>query len=916
MIAFYKNFSFKNYLITGLLVIAGSLFTQNTYAQITNVTLTPKNPQCAEYDNGSILVNVTGGTAPYTYLWSDGNTSGPTRSNLKQGSFSVIVTDNNGNGLPFPSQSISLVDPPKMQAIGAGNGIIDVDCFGKSTGSIEISILNAVGTITYKWTKNGVSTGGNLPKLTDLSAGTYSLLATDSRGCFTTPTFPISQPTEIKITETTHTNNIDFGLANGVIILNVTGAVSSANPNPTFTYLWNDGNRDKDRSGLLSGKYTVTVTDNKGCEKELKTDILPLFPFVVTGSFNNNKCFKTPNGSITITSKDGVPPYKYKWSDQTDFVTNPNRTFLSANTYILTAQDANGLGAVRTLPFTITEPSELLLDVTKTNKKCFLDNLGTITLNVLGGIAPYRYVLNGVTSAPLAGSTFTIPNLASGSYTVSIIDAENCATTPPQSVDILPLTKLEFTTVIPNKIQCGLANSGRIDAVVRGGYGDYVYEWSNASGIIPNETRSILLGVTKGIYKLKVTDKLGTGCFIEETREIIEEFSPLIVREIVLNHINNDCYKNQFGVINKNGKVTIEVLRGSGNYEYKFQLNNVDVNITTVATATPGRVDVPNLQSGSYKLFVKDLSNGCPADMFTFAITPIDSIGFGAIVKNESCVGGNNGSIELKPTGVILPSFRWVDAPLLTDSIRRDLRPGNYIAIIDDNRCSVRDTFTILPAIPLTQVDSAIIIKSNTCTGGLPNGSIKITVEGGEPPYTYKWDFADPATGIIVPDALDIALRKPNQPIDEDLRDGLASGNYVVTVTDKNLCETKLPALDPLKPKFKTYNVEAVSCDAANLNLTPDPLMSPNGDGQGNEFFKIEGIEKFPDNEVVIYNRWGMEVFTKKRYNNSSRFFTGVANSALTNTETVLIDGVYYYTIRTILDKKPRVNKGFIIIKR
>jgi hypothetical protein len=59
-----------------------------------------------------------------------------------------------------------------------------------------------------------------------------------------------------------------------------------------------------------------------------------------------------------------------------------------------------------------------------------------------------------------------------------------------------------------------------------------------------------------------------------------------------------------------------------------------------------------------------------------------------------------------------------------------------------------------------------------------------------------------------------------------------------------------------------------------------------------------------------------MEVFKIKGYNNLDRIFVGGANSALTNTQIALVDGVYYYTIRTILDKRPRLNKGFIIIKR
>jgi hypothetical protein len=59
-----------------------------------------------------------------------------------------------------------------------------------------------------------------------------------------------------------------------------------------------------------------------------------------------------------------------------------------------------------------------------------------------------------------------------------------------------------------------------------------------------------------------------------------------------------------------------------------------------------------------------------------------------------------------------------------------------------------------------------------------------------------------------------------------------------------------------------------------------------------------------------------MEVFTIRGYNNTDRVFSGVANSKLTNKNEVLIDGVYYYTIRSVVDQKQRINKGYLIIKR
>lgn len=106
-----------------------------------------------------------------------------------------------------------------------------------------------------------------------------------------------------------------------------------------------------------------------------------------------------------------------------------------------------------------------------------------------------------------------------------------------------------------------------------------------------------------------------------------------------------------------------------------------------------------------------------------------------------------------------------------------------------------------------------------------------------------------------------------------------------------------------------------------NTDIRPDPLVSPNEDGLGNDFFKIDNIISFPQNLVLIYNRWGNLVFRMEGYNESDRVFKGFANTGLlTNTRTALSDGVYYYLITTKRitsgQKIETLNKGYFILKR
>ncbi|HEY1010515.1 MAG TPA: gliding motility-associated C-terminal domain-containing protein, partial [Daejeonella sp.] len=109
--------------------------------------------------------------------------------------------------------------------------------------------------------------------------------------------------------------------------------------------------------------------------------------------------------------------------------------------------------------------------------------------------------------------------------------------------------------------------------------------------------------------------------------------------------------------------------------------------------------------------------------------------------------------------------------------------------------------------------------------------------------------------------------------------------------------------------------------EPVNNAIIPDPLMSPNNDGNGNEFFTIQNVELYPDNEVLIFNRWGNELFALKNYNNSDRSFKGFANKGmLVNSELPLTDGVYFYVIytyRTVGNERiKQVNKGYLILKR
>ncbi|TAE35077.1 MAG: hypothetical protein EAY66_10060 [Sphingobacteriales bacterium] len=939
----------KNYLIATSLFLSCFFFTQKTLAQgpIQNATVTStngllnvaysyRNNSCPNANRGNITINTINGAnfSGYSFQWLDISSERTNlRNNLTFGDYEVEITEI-ANSANKGNIKITITSPPNFRV--DNEPLNRPKCSG-GVGSTNITRVNggtpfATGDpYKYKWYKDVLPPStvviGTSLNYTGLP-GKYILKYEDANGCGSDYSTEIEDAPAFVYPAPESTNNVNFLDRNGKITIKVTGGTPAPAPNP-YTYEWTFNGApapeyDKfEHTGLRSGVYTVRLKDGNGCFSIAQTiNIEPLKQFEVPDPVpKNNTCKTTPNGSITFNITGGKAPYKVNFSDGFSvsglFNGNYTRPNLDKNTYSGTVTDAFGVslpfGAIR-----IDGPDAIDFPLVEhTNNTCFLGELGTITLKVSGGTPPYRYILKKGTApadAPvvLSETPFTINNLKSGSYTVSIIDNGGCPT-PAQSVDILPLTPLIFTQQQPILVRCNDDFSGGIKVTVEGGLKPYTYKWSNDVNNNTNEN----LNIPEGPYSLIVSDAL--GCILPTYNVTITREAPaVIIAESTLagTHIDNTCYNNADGTLQKNGKASILINGGLTPYTYAWLLDDQAIPSPIDKNPSATILSVDNLASGKYKLVVTDRL-GCASLPLTIDINPIKPINSNPIIKNEKCKGAKNGEITLNPTGGTPPyTYVWGNKiPLAQrgNSTVASLAPDTYtLRIFDFKTCLLDTAITILPATPVEISDEIKIVLPN-CDGSVPFSTITVPIEGGEPDYTYTWSTADPKTGAIIAN-LPTVPQNPLLPNDIAFKEGLAAGYYVLTVTDANGCETKLPVFDAAKA-LNAFEIKAVSCGAANNAITPDPLISPNGDGI-NDFFSINGIEKFPDNQVIIYNRYGTEVFTRRRYNNVDRIFTGIANSALTNTGTNLVDGVYFYTIRTVQDKKPRLNKGYIIIKR
>ena len=219
---------------------------------------------CNGASDGSIDVTVTGGTGNYTYLWSNGETT-EDLSNIAAGTYTVTATDENGC---FVDITVEITESDEMTISETHSDYsgFGVSCFGYEDGFIDVTVAGGTGNYTYSW-----SNGETTEDLSGIGVGTYTVTATDENGCFIDITVEITEPEGMVLTET-HSNYNGFGVScngasDGSIDVTVTGGAGN------YTYSWNNGETTEDISDLTAGTYTLTVTDDNGCQQDISVEI-------------------------------------------------------------------------------------------------------------------------------------------------------------------------------------------------------------------------------------------------------------------------------------------------------------------------------------------------------------------------------------------------------------------------------------------------------------------------------------------------------------------------------------------------------------------------------------------------------------------------------------------------------------------
>ncbi|MEO0627435.1 MAG: SprB repeat-containing protein, partial [Bacteroidota bacterium] len=601
-----------------------------------------EDPLCADDDAGSIDITVTGGTQPYTYDWSDlpGNDDPEDRDNLSAGTYTVLVTDANDCTV---SATFTIEEPDDIVLELMAT---DVLCAGDETGSIEVTVAGGTPPYTYDWSD---LPGNDDPSDRDnLSAGTYTVTVTDVNGCTATASATVSEPPALTI-DLDESDLICNGDDNGSIDVTVGGGT------PPYTYNWSDlpGNDNpEDRANLSVGTYTVEVTDANGCTISESTTINEPPALEIEVDETDVLCNGDATGAIDITVVGGTQPYTYDWSDIPGNDDPEDRSNLQAGTYTVEVSDANNCIALATI--TINEPTAIDIDGLVTDVDCNSHETGEIDITASGGTPPYTY-----NWSDLAGSDNEEDrdNLAAGTYTVVVTDANSCTATASYTVQEPPA--LELTASIVNAV-CNGDDNGSIDITASGGTPPYTYDWSDLPGVDNEEDRDNL---PAGSYTITVID--ANDC--EQSATLIITVPEAIVVSAQLTDVL--CAGEATGT------VTVFVDGGTGPYTYDWSDLPGDDN----------PADRDDLSAGTYTLIVTDQAGCTGSTTITISEPPLLTC---VVEILQQPTMGNNGSLTVIPDGGTLPyAFEWSTGDM-TQTID-GLALGTYSATVTDaNGCT------------------------------------------------------------------------------------------------------------------------------------------------------------------------------------------------------------------------------------
>lgn len=811
---------------------------------------------CFGANDGSINLNLAGGSAGLGYSWSNNATTSKIQ-NLQAGNYTLTLTYANGACAEIFDFTINEPLPIQLSAIpNAAN------CYGELGGSVDLSMQNGVLPLSFLWSNNSIS-----EDLTNVGAGSYLVTITDATACTAVISVQVTEPTALLSAGISATAACP-GEANGTASF-----LGASQGTPPYFLLWSSNASSSNLSNLPAGNYQLTLSDAQGCSLVEGVQVGEFVPPSVQPAISDATCFGSQNGQISVEIGSGSPGFGFVWSNNSTTSAIDN---LSPGNYSLTLTYADGI-CTQTFDYQITEPPMLgLSDALISPVKCFGQSDGAIDLSAFGGVAPYQFQWTGNQSSE------DLANLAAGNYALTLTDDNGC------------MLNAQFAVPQPDALALAAnigadtcqTSTGSIAITPAGGILPYQFVWSNAN------SDAKLSNVPAGIYAVTITDN--NDCTAQLSVQVpqygeipaLNTFTDILTcAQIAVNvgvTVNQNSVQynwlapngslpnqsahsvqtagiyqvtvtNAFGCqataqiqvledlaipLAEAGPATLEVLcnetsallnaggstQGSG---FSNRWTRVTNGVLSLDTAT---ILLPVFESGLYIHTVLNLQNGCVAqdsvwvnwDAPIVAALAVDTI---------RCFGDGDGRIEIQEvTGGNPPFYYALDnLPFTTQPVFLGLNPGNYLLRIrDDLGC------TWQRSVLLTEPDelSVNLIASDTSIS--LGQSIHLTAQ----PIPNGVDLAEiewaPEDLGFIPMSLQQHLRPETRT------------EFVIRITDQNGCVAE----DRLWVSVYNYNI-----------YVPNIILP--GSESNSWFTVFAGGAVLEVRSLRVFDRWGDHVFER-----------------------------------------------------
>ena len=723
---------------------------------------------CKKNDSsdGTATVQISGGTSPYIISWTDDSNGAivtPTSADKftitnKAGSYTVMVTDAKG----CIKSSQLRIDAPKVLSVSIA-ALSAIKCTGDD-GKIIAYGEGGVRPYTYKW-YNTIAPSTPIANAVDsvltCKHGIYFVKITDANEIHS----PLSNNIDLSesaialsVDSVSSTSATGYAKPNGSAQMKIQGGtrnyvLSWINPLGQvidIANILNDATNSNEYISTIqnqvAGKYTLNVTDARGCVKSKTITISQPYPLKITMNMDSIKC-KDDFGTLSASVIGGVKPYSYKWFhdngtgyEDVNCVDSILKCKYGVYKVVVVDKNLNS----DSISNELIDPELLTVSLQAEKIKCFGTSTGRIDATPKGGTKPYTYLWN------TGDKTTSLSDIKSGQYSVIVTDYHGCQA--KDTVIVAESDSIKVTTY-PTDVSCNGGGDGKVQFKVSGGTGtsyklryksDLDVNWKYLSNNF--ESDATVQNLVKDIYYFVVEDAI--GCSSREQAVPISQ--PSHIRIDSLSSVSAKGYGLE------NGKAKVSITGGThlaqGTYSLVWK-NSVGTRIISNDTlSVDGKTLYSTIENraGKYELVVAD-QNNCP-DSLSITIYEPDSInvdiqmtapikcakGYGTLVAHAN--GGVKNTIQES-----LPyNCKWYNNDSLdliikstTDSTL-DCTSGFYFVTITDANGNFKKSN--LFEIKSPEELKVRIITTDVSVDSENNGAVEAIPAGGTGKYTYLWD--------------------------------------------------------------------------------------------------------------------------------------------------------------------------------